>query len=133
MHPRIAVTGSIATLLTSLALGLLLCLPGPAWADEMCQGSRPMDPRNSDLDVLEISVAPEGITGRIANTSGQTAVGVMVWVNYFRSSGGGLFDRQCMPIGDMAPGEERSFQAPPSLGAAEAESWKHAAEALDWR
>jgi len=92
-----------------------------------------MDPRNSDLDVLEINVGPQGITGRITNTSGKTAVGVMVWVNYFRSARGGLFDRQCMPIGDMAPGEERSFQGPPSAGAAEAESWKHAAEALDWR
>ena len=63
-----------------------------------------MDPRNSDLDVLEINVGPQGITGRITNTSGRTAVGVMVWVNYFRSARGGLFDRQCMPIGDMAPG-----------------------------
>jgi hypothetical protein len=78
MHPRIAVTGSVAILLMSMALALLLCLPGPAWADEMCQGSRPMDPRNSDLDVLEINVGPQGITGRITNTSGKTAVGVMV-------------------------------------------------------
>jgi len=78
MHPRIAVTGSTAILLTSLALALLVCLPGPAWADEMCQGSRPMDPRNSDLDVLEINVGPQGINGRITNTSDRTAVGVMV-------------------------------------------------------
>jgi hypothetical protein len=133
MQPRIAVTCRVAILLMPMALALLLCLPGAAWADEMCQGSRPMDPRNSDLDVLEINVAPQGVTGRITNTSGKTAVGVMVWVNYFRSARGGLFDRQCMPIGDMAPGEERSFQGPPSAGAAEAESWKHAAEALDWR
>ena len=133
MQPRIAVTCSVAILLMSMALALLLFLPGHAWADEMCQGSRPMDPRNSDLDVLEINVAPQGVTGKITNTSGKTAVGVMVWVNYFRSARGGLFDRQCMPVGDMAPGEERSFQGPPAAGAAEAESWKHAAEALDWR
>jgi hypothetical protein len=37
-----------------------------------------MDPRNSDLDVLEINVGPQGFTGRITNTSGKTAVGVMV-------------------------------------------------------
>jgi hypothetical protein len=133
MHPRIAVTGSVAILLTSLALALLLCLPGPTWADEMCQGSRPMDPRNSGLDVLEINVAPEGITGRIKNTSGDTAVGVMVWVNFLRSARGGLLGQQCIPIGDMASGEERPFQGPPSAEAAEAESWSHAAEALDWR
>ena len=29
MHLRIAVTGSTAILLTSLALALLVCLPGP--------------------------------------------------------------------------------------------------------
>ena len=65
MHPGNAVTGEAAILLTLLALALLLCLPGAGLADEMCQGSRPMDPRNSDLDVLEINVSPEGITGRI--------------------------------------------------------------------
>jgi len=133
MHPGNAVIARAAILLTSVALALLLCLPGSGLADEMCKGSRPVDPRNSGLDVLEINVAPEGITGTIKNTSGDTAVGVMVWVNYFRSARGGLFDRQCMPIGDMAPGEERAFQGPPSAGAAEAESWSHAAEALDWR
>ena len=65
MHPGNSVTGRAAILLTLLALALLLCLPGAGLADEMCQGSRPMDPRNSDLDVLEINVSPEGITGRI--------------------------------------------------------------------
>ena len=123
----------IRLLWTSVALALLLWVPGPALADEMCQGSRPVDPRNSGLDVLEINVAPEGITGRIKNTSGDTAVGVMVWVNYFRSARGGLFGQACIPIGEMAPGEERAFQGPPSAEAAEAESWTHAAEALDWR
>ncbi len=63
----------------------------------------------------------------------KTAVGVMVWLSYFRSARGGLFARQCTPIGDMAPGEVRSFQGPPSAEAAAAESWSHAAEALDWR
>jgi hypothetical protein len=82
---------------------------------------------------MEINVTPEGITGRITNTSGKTAVGVMVWVNYFRSARGGPLGRQCMPIGDMAPGEQRPFQGSPPAGAAEAESWSHAAEALDWR
>ncbi len=118
---------------TSVALAILLWLPGLALSDEMCKGSRPLDPRNSDLDVLEINVAPEGITGKIKNTSGNTAVGVMVWVNYFRSARGGLFSRQCIPIGDMAPGEERPFQGPPFAEADEAESRTHAAEALDWR
>ena len=65
MQPGNAVTGRAAILLTLLALALLLCLPGAGLADEMCQGIRPMDPRNSDLDVLEINVSPEGITGRI--------------------------------------------------------------------
>jgi hypothetical protein len=36
MHPRIAVTGSVAILLMSMALALLVCLPDLAWADEMC-------------------------------------------------------------------------------------------------
>jgi hypothetical protein len=124
---------STRLLWAAAGLAILLWLPGPAWADEMCQGSRPVDPRNSGLNVLEIKVAPEGITGRITNTSAKTAVGVMVWVNFFRSARGGLFGRQCMPIGDMAPGEERPFQGPPSAEAAAAESWTHAAEALDWR
>lgn len=133
MHPGNAVTGRAAILLTLLALALLLCLPGAGLADEMCQGSRPMDPRNSDLDVLEINVVPEGITGRIENTSGDTAVGVMVWVNFFRGARGGLLGQQCIPIGDMASGEERPFRSPPSAEATAAESWSHAAEALDWR
>ncbi len=118
---------------TSVALAILLWLPGPALGDEMCKGSRPVDPRNSELDVLEINVAPEGITGKIKNTSGNTAVGVMVWINYFRSARGGLFGRQCIPIGDMPPGEERPFQGRSSAEAGEAESRTHAAEALDWR
>jgi len=133
MHPRIAVTGSVTILLTSVALALLLCLPGSSLADEMCKGSRPVNPRNSSLDVLEINVAPEGTTGRIKNTSGDTAVGVMVWVNFLRSARGGLLGQQCIPIGDMAPGEERPFQGPPSAEAAATEAWSHAAEALDWR
>jgi hypothetical protein len=57
----------------------------------------------------------------------------MVWINYFRTARGGLFGRGWIPIGDLAPGEERPFQGPPSAEAAEAESWTHAAEALDWR
>jgi hypothetical protein len=118
---------------TSVALALFLWVSGPALADEMCQGSRPANPRNSDLDVLEIHIAPEGITGRIKNTSDDTAVGVMVWISYFRGARGGLFARGCIPIGDMAPGEERLFQGRPPAGAAQAESWTHAAEALEWR
>lgn len=118
---------------TSVAVAILLWLPAPALSDEMCKGSRPVDPRNSGLNVVEINVAPVGITGKIKNTSGNTAVGVMVWVNYFRSARGGLFGRECIPIGDMAPGEERPFQGPASAEAAEAESQTHAAEALDWR
>jgi|MudIll2142460700_1097286.scaffolds.fasta_scaffold576959_1 hypothetical protein len=133
MHPGSAVTARTAILLTSVALALLVCLPGSALADEMCKGSRPADPRNSGLDVLEINVAPEGIAGRIKNTSGDTAVGVMVWINYFRGARGGLLAQQCIPIGDMASGEERPFQGPPSAEAAEAGNWTHAAEALDWR
>jgi hypothetical protein len=133
MHSENAVTGRAAILLTAVALALLLCLPVSGLADEMCKGSRPVDPRNSGLDVLEINVAPEGVTGRIKNTSGDTAVGVMIWINFFRSARGGLFGQQCIPIGDMASGEERPFRSPPSTEAAEAESWSHAAEALDWR
>ena len=133
MHPRIAVTGSVAILLTSVALALVLCLPGTSLADEMCKGSRPVDPRNSSLDVLEINVSPEGITGRIKNTSGDTAVGVMVWVNFQRSARGGLLGQQCIPIGEMASGEERPFQGAPSAEGAVAEAWTHAAEALEWR
>ena len=118
---------------TSVAVALLLSVSGAALGDEMCQGSRPANPRNSDLDVLEIHVAPEGSTGKIKNTSDDTAAGVMVWINYFRSARGGLFARVCIPIGDMAPGEERLFQGPSASEAAEAESWSHAAEALDWK
>lgn len=99
----------------------------------MCQGSRPVDPRNSGLDVLEITLNEAGIAGRIKNTSDDTAVGVMIWVNYFLSARGGLIGQQCIPIGELPAGEERPFHALLAAEAAEAERWTHAAEALEWR
>lgn len=114
-------------------MALLVGVFGRAGADEMCQGSRPVDPRNSRLDVLEININQAGIAGWIKNSSDKTAVGVMVWVNYFRSARGGLIGQQCIPIGDLTAGERRPFRASQSVKASEAESWTHAAEALDWK
>ena len=123
----------VTRLWVMVALAILLWPPGLAQADETCKGGRPMNPRNSRLNVLEIGVGQGGIAGRIKNTSGDRAVGVMIWVNYFRSVRGGLVGQQCIAVGDLASGEERRFQAPRSMETLGAESWTHAAEALDWK
>jgi hypothetical protein len=99
----------------------------------MCAGKRPLDPRNARLKVLELRVADDAVSGRIKNDSGERAVGAMVWVNFYMTRRGGLLGQQCIPIGDLAAGEERSFRATPQADVFKAEATDYAAEALSWR
>jgi len=66
---------------------LTLLLPRLADTQAACQGKRPLDPRNARVQVLDLRVGQQGILGRLRNTSGETALGVGVWVNFYLSSG----------------------------------------------
>jgi hypothetical protein len=99
----------------------------------MCTGKRPLDPRNARLKVLDLRVTDDAVSGRIKNDSGEGAVGVMVWVNYYMSRRGGLLGQQCIPIGDLRAGEERPFRATPTADLFKSEATDYAAEALSWK
>jgi hypothetical protein len=115
------------------ALVALLSSVPAGFAQEMCKGKRPLDPRNARLKVLDIRVTDDVVVGRIKNDSGETASGAMIWVSYFMSRGGGLLGQQCIPIGDLSGGEERPFRANPVVEVLKAEAWDYAAEALSWK
>ncbi len=116
-----------------LAVVLLTCVPERATADEPCQGKRALDPRTARLQMVSIDLGKQGIVGRVRNTGGETALGVMVWVNYYIGRRGGLMAQQCIPVGDLRSGEERAFQAYPISEADRAESWDYAADAVGWK
>lgn len=117
----------------SVIAALALLLPGVAVADEGCQGRRALDPRTARLQVLGLQVTQQGIVGRVKNNSGETALGVGVWVNYYLSRRGGLAGQQCIPIGDLKAGEERPFAALPIDEATRTEAYDYAVDASGWR
>jgi len=112
---------------------LILLVPRPAAADEPCKGRGPLDPRTARLQVLDLRIGGEGIVGKVKNTSGETAIGVMVWVNYYIGRRGGLSAQQCIPVGDLQSGEERSFLAIPISEADGKEAFDYAVAAVGWR
>jgi len=112
---------------------LILQIPGPVTAQEPCQGKRAIDPRTARLQVLNIEIGRQGIVGRVKNTSGETALGVMVWVNYYLSRRGGLKGQQCIPVGDLRGGEEATFQGIPIAEADGTEAFDYAVDAAGWR
>ncbi|MBI4572407.1 MAG: hypothetical protein HY713_03860 [candidate division NC10 bacterium] len=116
-----------------LIAALTLLVTGPAVAQEPCQGGRLRDPRTSRLQMLDLRVGKHVIAGRVKNTSGETALGVGVWVNYYLSRRGGLSAQQCIPLGDLGSGEERAFQAIPIPEADRTESYDYAVDAVGWR
>ena len=116
-----------------LIAALALVVPGWAAADEGCQGRKALDPRTARLQVLNLQVGRDGIAGSVKNTSSETALGVGVWVNYYLSRRGGLAGQQCIPIGDLKPGEERPFAAIPIDQAARTEAFDYAVDASGWR
>ncbi len=117
-----------------LALAALLsALPAPLFAQQSCQGRRAVDPRSAKLRVLEIHVARDGVAGRVQNSGGERALGAAVWINYYASRRGGLLGQQCIPLGDLASGEERAFLVPVQVDAAQVQAWDYAVEAADWR
>lgn len=111
---------------------LMILAQGPAAADDPCE-RKPLDPRSGQLHFLDMGVAREGIAGRVKNQSGDTALGVRVWVNYYMSRRGGLATQQCIPIGDLSPGEERDVQALPVPEAEKAEAYTYTVDAIGWR
>ena len=119
--------------LVGCVVALLLCMPGSAIADEPCQGKRALDPRNARLQVLDLQVGQQGVLGRVRNGGGETALGVMVWVNYYLSRRGGLTAQQCIAVGDLRPGEERPFAGGPPAEAARTEAFDYAVDAVGWR
>jgi len=123
----------LGVLLVGAVLVVSLFSVPAAFAQEMCKGKRPLDPRNARLKILDIRVTDDAVVGRIKNDSGETASGAMVWVNYYMSRRGGLLGQQCIPIGDLSPGEERPFRANPTVEVFKAESTDYAAEALNWK
>jgi hypothetical protein len=116
-----------------IVAALILLVPRPAAADEPCKGRGPLDPRTARLQVLDLRIGGEGIVGKVKNTSGETALGVMVWVNYYIGRRGGLSAQQCIPVGDLQSGEERSFQAIPIPEADGKETFDYAVAAVGWR
>ena len=116
-----------------LAAALTLLVAGPAVAQEPCQGGRLRDPRTSRLQMLDLRVGKHLIVGKVRNTSSETALGVMVWVNYYIGRRGGLSAQQCIPLGDLGSGEERAFQASPIPEADRTESYDYAVDAVGWR
>ena len=116
-----------------LSLAFALFVAGLSAADEPCKGRRGLDPRTARLQVLDIQVTQQGIVGKVKNSSDETALGVMVWVNYYMTRRGGLMAQQCIPVGDLRSGEERGFQALLHSEANRAESWDYAADAAGWR
>ncbi len=116
-----------------LMVALMLLVSERASAEEPCKGKRALDPRTARLQVLGIDLGKQGIIGRVRNTGGETALGVMVWVNYYIGRRGGFMAQQCIPVGDLRSGEERAFHAYPIGEADRAESWDYAADAVGWR
>lgn len=113
--------------------GLLLLLPGPVAAQEPCQGGRALDPRTARLQVLDFQASRAGVVGRVKNNAGETALGVGVWVNYYLSRRGGLIGQQCIPVGDLRPGEDRAFRAATIAEADRAEGFDFTVDAAGWR
>lgn len=111
---------------------LIFSARGPAAADDPCE-RKPLDPRSGQLHSLGVEVTWEGITGRVKNQSGDTALGVRVWVNYYISRRGGLAAQQCIPVGDLGPGEERDFHASPIPEVENAEAYAYTVDAIGWR
>lgn len=119
-------TGPVAAIL------LLLWLWGPALAQEMCQ-KKMLDPRSARLQVRDIQASRNQITGKVKNSSGETATGVMVWLSYYVGRRGGLMAQQCIPVGDLQPGEERTFLGVTAPEAEKAESYDYSADAVGWK
>ncbi len=124
---------SARRLVVAALASVLLHAPLLSFAQEACQGPRKLDPRSSRLQVVAIHVSPGGIAGRVKNTGDETAVGAGVWVNFYTSRRGGFAGQQCVPIGDLAPGEERDFLAVPQVDTARVEAWDYAADVAVWR
>jgi hypothetical protein len=117
-----------------LALAAMLAaLPAPLPAQQSCQGRRAVDPRSAKLRVLDIQVTRDGVAGRVQNSGGESALGAAVWINYYASRRGGLLGQQCIPLGDLAAGEERTFLAPVQVDSSQVQAWDYAVEAADWR
>ncbi len=123
----------LVLLAACLAVGGVAGPASVSLAQEMCAGKRPLDPRNARLKILDLRVTDDAVSGRIKNDSGERAVGAMLWVNFYMSRRGGLLGQQCIPIGDLAAGEERPFRATPTADIFKAEATDYAAEALSWR
>ncbi len=115
-----------------LVVALAFSAQGPAAADDPCE-RKPLDPRSGRLQFLDIGVGREGIAGRVKNHSSETALGVRVWVNYYVSRRGGLAAQQCIPVGDLSPGEERDFQVSPIPDVERAEGYTYTVDAIGWR
>lgn len=116
-----------------VGVALILLLPGPVAAEEPCQGKRGLDPRTARLQVLDFQIGRGGVVGGVKNKSSETALGVGVWVNYYQSRRGGLLGQQCIPVGELRPGEERAFLAAPMAEAERAESLDFAVDAAGWQ
>ena len=115
-------------------VALAIVLQGVASASEPCQ-RRPLDPRSARLQVADIRVTAGEVAGRVKYTgsSSDTAVDVVVWVNYYHSPRGGLIGQQCIVVGDFKPGEEREFTAAAGSEAASAVAFNTSIAVTEWR
>ena len=119
-------------------LGLVLVLavllsPVPSGAQSACDSRGRMDPRSARLRVSNLIVTREGVAGKITNTTSETALGAAVWVNFYQTRRGGPLGQQCIPIGELAGGEERAFVAPVQVDTTQVEAWDYAVDAGGWR
>jgi hypothetical protein len=124
-------------LLAGCCLGMVvawtLLALGPASAQEACQGKRGLDPRTGRLQVIGLRITSQGVVGTLKNTSSDTALGAMIWVNYYATRRGGPTGQQCIPVGDLRSGEEKAFAAAPIPEAGGSEAFDYAADAAGWK
>ncbi len=127
-------TSAARRLLPWILVALAIFLQGVASAADPCE-RRALDPRSARLQLVDITVTSGGVAGKVKNGSSgsDTAIDVVVWVNYFHSSRGGLIGQQCIVVGDMTPGEEREFTAAAGPEAAGAVAFNTSVTAREWR
>jgi hypothetical protein len=117
-----------------MLVALAILLQGMASAGDPCE-RRPLDPRSARLQVVDIHVTADGVSGSVKHTgsSSDTAIDVVVWVNYYLGTRGGIIGQQCILVGDIRPGEERDFTARAPAEAGRARAFDTAVAATEWR
>ncbi len=127
-------TSATARLLSGTLVALAILLQGLATAGDPCE-RRALDPRSARLELVDITVTSGAVAGKVkyGSSGSDTAIDVVVWVNYYHSPRGGLIGQQCIVVGDIKPGEEREFTAAAGSEAAGAVAFNTSIAVTEWR